>query len=123
MLDMRLLRAAAFLSVISGPTLALEIVPLEGRFSIGGTGVMCTTEPCPWMGVVELDNPSRDPLRPLWADSDMPKLRASEEDAASIAAAWEARNCLVVEGAFYVDASDPTGVPVLEVHSITGDCP
>lgn len=123
MFNVRLLIAALILFCVATPSRATEIEPINGRFSIGNTGIMCTTQPCPWLGIVELDNPDRDPLRPLWANTEMPKLRASEVDAETIAAAWDARDCLVVEGSFYSDAADIKGRPILHVHSITGSCP
>ena len=123
MLDRRLLNAAAVLSFIASPVLAIEIEPIEGRFSIGATGLICTISSCPKMGIVEVDNPHRDPMRPLWSSSEMPKLLASRDDADRIAAAWEARGCLVVKGSFYTDAADLDGPPFLQVHSIIGDCP
>lgn len=122
MLDLRLLKAAAVLSFIASPVLAIEIVPIERRFSIGATGLICTTGSCPKMGIVESDNPHRNPMRPLWSSSEMPKLLASQDDADRIAAAWEARGCLVAEGSFYTAAADLDGPPVLQVHSIIGDC-
>ncbi|MCJ8151771.1 hypothetical protein [Shinella sedimenti] len=123
MSGVRFLLTGLIMLCIAAPLRATEIEPINGRFSVGRTGIMCTTQPCPWLGIVELDNPGHDPLRPLWANVEMPKLRASHEDAARIAAAWEAHECLVVDGSFYTDAADIEGLPVLRVRSIIGNCP
>lgn len=119
----RVFKAIALLSLSTGPAIALEIIPFQGQFSVGSTRVVCTSEPCPRMGVVEFDNIHRDPIRPLWASSQMSRLRADPADSARIAAAWKARECLIVEGSFYTDAADLTGLPVLRVDSIVGGCP
>ncbi|WLS05007.1 hypothetical protein [Shinella oryzae] len=118
----RFLITTSIMFSVATPSQALEIEPINGRFSIGDTGIMCTTLSCPTMGIVELDNPNRDPQRPLWANAEMPKLIASEVDAAAIAAAWEAKGCLIVEGSFYTDAADIEGLPSLLVRSIIESC-
>ncbi len=118
----RLLQATALAGLCTAPAAAIEIIPIEGRLAIGATGVHCMTEPCPWLGVVELDNEQRDPVRPLWSGKDLPKLRASPADEARIRAAWDNRECLEVEGAFYTDAPDIDGAPFVQVHRIVGAC-
>lgn len=118
----RLLQAAIIVGLGTGSATALEIIPIEGRLAIGATGVLCVTEPCPWRGVVELDNKQRGSLRPLWTGSHLPTLRASPADEARIRAGWDNGECLEIEGAFYEDAADLKAPPVVLVRRIIGAC-
>lgn len=115
----RLLKAAFLAAFCAAPLSAIEIVPITGRMAVGSTGIYCVTQPCPWRGIVELENSLRDPLRPLWNGDTLPVLRASAEDAARIEAAWAEGQCLEIEGAFYADIG---GAPVLRVYHILGEC-
>lgn len=86
-----------------------------GRLAVGKTGIQCMTQPCPWRGIVDLDDNMREPLRPLWSGSDLPALAASDEDAARLRDVWSDHGCLAVFGAF--DGK------TLRVDKILGNCP
>ena len=99
------------------PLAALEPIPLEGRMGIGSTNILCTTEPCPWRGVIDLDDPARDPLRPYWSGEHLPKAYGSPEDVARLQQAWDEMKCLEIEGVFGDD-----GAPFIEIDRIVGPC-
>lgn len=118
----RLIQAACLAVLSVGQSFAIEIIPFTGRFAIGSIGVYCFTEPCPWRGIVELENSKRDPLRPLWTGDTLPTLLANGKDKVRIAKAWNAWQCLVVDGTFSDDAADIGGPPFLRVNQILGEC-
>ena len=107
--------------LLAGPALAWESIPSTGRLAVGSTGITCVTEPCPWRGVVELDNERRDPLRPFWSGERLPRLDASAEDAARIKAAWDAMECLEIEG-MIASAPGEDAAPFIRVDRIVGAC-
>lgn len=91
------------------------------RLTIGSTGVLCYQMPCPWRGVVDLEDPSADRLRPLWSGDHIPGMIADPADKQRIAAAWAALECLEIEGAIIRPAphNEP---PTLRVDRIVGAC-
>lgn len=90
--------AAFYVTVFTGN--AVSGVYESGRLAIGRTSVNCVKAPCPWRGIVNLGNSSRNSLDPLWTGNDLPVLNASDGDAHRIRAAWEKLECLVVDGTF-----------------------
>lgn len=105
--------------IIAGtcPSLAAEAIPLEGRLGVGNTGINCVKEPCPWRGIVDLDNTSRDPLRPHWHGKHLPATYGQPEDVARLKKAWDDGECLEIEGKFGHD-----GAPWIEIGKIIGPC-
>lgn len=99
-----------------GPVLAAdESTPTVGRLAVGKTGIHCMKQPCPWRGIVDLADNTRKPLRPLWSNSDLPRLVASADDSKRLREAWSEHGCLAVFGAF--DGQ------TLRVDKILGNCP
>lgn len=88
------------------------------RLSIGSTGVMCTVAPCPWRGIIDLDDTDRDQIRPLWSGETLPVLVATPDHAREIEAAWEDRRCLEIEGAILASGEPPS----VRVDRIIGAC-
>lgn len=84
-------------------------------YMVGGTGIYCVREPCPWRGVVPAGpdgRPRGDVM--LWA-GDTPPILAAEPGARNrILAAWEDLDCLLIEGRF--------ADKMLEVSRIVGPC-
>lgn len=109
-------------ALFAGPAFASDDAPSSRRLAVGATGITCVTQPCPWRGVVELDNERRDPLRPYWSGDTIPRLVGSTGDAARIEAAWDAMQCLEIEG-MIADDPDRSGMPVIRVDRIVGACP
>lgn len=91
------------------------------RLAIGATGIACVKDPCPRRGVVRLDQPGRDSLRPYWAGTRLPDLQAKAADAARLSSAWNAMACLEIVGAIARPAT-PDAAPVLRVDRIVGPC-
>ena len=87
----------------------------EVRLTIGNTGIGCLKAPCPWRGIVEIDNPERDPLRPLWSGEELPPMQAAAADIALLQRVWAAHGCLVIRGRF--DGK------TLHVGQMMGPCP
>lgn len=115
MMTMRILLTFALAGFAPNLTIADEA---NQRLAIGGTGINCVTLPCPWRGVVLLEDDARDPLRPYWSGEHLPKLIGNDEDVAHIAAAWEAGQCIEIEGVV-----TPKGTPLeITVDQITGPC-
>ncbi|MDH4992371.1 hypothetical protein QEZ48_16265 [Aquamicrobium lusatiense] len=100
-----------------GADVALADTPVASakRLAVGNTGISCVTLPCPWRGIVDLDDASRDPLRPLWNHQELPALEASTADRARLSEAWGEARCVAVEGV--LDGQS------LRVDKILGDCP
>lgn len=117
----RLLLAIVPTILLTNGALADEAEPNARRLSIGSTGVLCYMEPCPWRGVVDLNDQNRDPLRPIWDGAQVPSLSADAPVIEQIRAVWEARQCIEVEGAV-VETALGDKPPVLRVDKIVGDC-
>lgn len=107
--------------VTANSAMAGSLEPTSSRLGIGGTGVFCYQLPCPWRGVFDLTDPLADRLRPLWSGQNIPDLIATEEDKERITIAWEALECLEIEGAI-ITAPTRTAPPVLRVDRILGAC-
>ncbi|EKF61551.1 hypothetical protein QWE_00065 [Agrobacterium albertimagni AOL15] len=93
----------------------------SSRLGIGGTGVFCYQLPCPWRGVIDLTVPLADRLRPLWSGQHIPDLIATAADKERIVTAWEALECLEIEGQI-ITAATRTAPPVLRVDRVLGAC-
>ncbi|MGQ4274424.1 hypothetical protein [Terrihabitans sp. B22-R8] len=101
-------------AIFGGPLAFAQHVPASSRLAIGKTGINCASAPCPWRGIVDVDDKARDPLRPMWSGGELPSLAASPEDAARLRTAWDDMACLEIEGAW--DGK------VLRVDRIRGSC-
>ncbi|MFE0752984.1 hypothetical protein ACFW16_03440 [Inquilinus sp. NPDC058860] len=97
-----------------------------GLFRVGDTGVRCLKQPCPWRGVVPVDDESvaAGTVPPAYAGDAPPAIAAQPEllDQArnEIWRAWAAGGCLLVHGRF--ERRGAAAVPVLAVDRIIGPC-
>jgi hypothetical protein len=116
-----LLSASVFALFCANMALAGGVEQNSQRLTIGSTGVLCYQMPCPWRGVVNLEEPSADRLRPLWSGDHIPGLIADPADRQRIVSAWEALECLEIEGAFITLAThnEPRK---LRIDRILGAC-
>lgn len=106
-------------SVIAGLALLLIATPVSadsiaGTFRLGPTGINCVKAPCPWRGIMKLDENGKPDCRPLWAANELPPIEAEENVRNRIAAIWKASGCLVVAGELDDDG--------LAVSRIVGEC-
>lgn len=116
------LLSASLFALFSAHSASAGVVePNSQRLTIGSTGVLCYQMPCPWRGVVDLEEPSADRLRPLWSGDHIPGLIANPADRQRIASAWAALECLEIEGAIIRLASQ-NAPPKLRVDRIVGAC-
>lgn len=106
--------AIAALLLATGPAAADGMLG-GARLAVGDTRINCVKAPCPWRGIVEIDNPARDPLRPLWSGDKLPPMRASAADTALLGETWAGHGCLLVDGRF--DGR------ILHVAHVLGPCP
>lgn len=113
--------AFVFVLVTVNLAVAEGVKEKSTRLGIGGTGVFCYQLPCPWRGVIDLTDPLADRLRPLWSGEHIPDLVATAADKERILTAWEALECLKIEGAI-ITAATRTEPPVLRVDRILGAC-
>lgn len=110
----RLLIAFALAGLYPGTALSAQDLTIEERLAVGGTGIFCFRQPCPWRAIVHLDDPDGDGFRPLWEGEHLPELVATPQDRARIEAAWDAMECLEIRGMFAHGR--------LEIDHIVGTC-
>lgn len=97
-----------------------------GLFRVGDTGVRCLKQPCPWRGVVPVEDESvaAGTVPPAYAGDAPPVIAARAELLEplrrEIWRAWAAGGCLLVHGRF--DRRGAAAVPVLSVDRIIGPC-
>jgi hypothetical protein len=84
-----------------------------GTLAVGKTGIYCITTPCPSRGIADAEHQA--PADLLWSGDALPAMTATAQDMQRITAAWNALECLLVEGTF-----DGT---TLIVDHIAGACP
>ncbi|MGK9170050.1 hypothetical protein KXR53_27295 [Inquilinus limosus] len=95
-------------------------------FRVGDTGIRCLKQPCPWRGVVPVDDESvaAGTVPPAYAGDAPPAIAAPPDllDQArnEIWRAWASGGCLLVRGRF--DRRGATAAPVLSVDRIIGPC-
>jgi len=82
----------------------------SGLLNVGSTGILCYQAPCPWRGIAQADGDGK----PLWWGDELPEMVADAGDRQRIAAAWEAFECVLVEGAF--------NGTTLSVQQVVGNC-
>lgn len=98
------------------------------RYSVGATGIECAASPCPRRGIWVTGDGDETPAQIrkalLFADEDgsidLPNLRGSATDRATVDDAWNAGSCMIVEGDF--GPHDQTGIPVLMINRVVGPC-
>lgn len=100
--------------VAAEPPVEIERPPIDGMFRIGGTGIFCVREPCPWRGIMQVGEDGNPEGRPLWSGKAPPVVRADAETQERIDASWRDDGCLLVVGRFEQGE--------LAVHKIVGDC-
>ena len=99
---------------------------LPGLFRVGDTGVRCLKQPCPWRGVVPVDDESvaAGAVPPAYAGDAPPVIAARAElfdqVRREIWRAWAAGGCLLVHGRF--DRRGAAAMPVLAVDRVIGPC-
>lgn len=97
-----------------------------GLFRVGDTGVRCLKQPCPWRGVVPVDDESvaAGTVPPAYAGDAPPAIAAQgallQQARSEIWRAWASGGCLLVHGRF--DRRGAAAVPVLSVDRIIGPC-
>ncbi|WP_342237388.1 hypothetical protein [Inquilinus sp. OTU3971] len=98
----------------------------SGLFRVGDTGVRCLKQPCPWRGVVPVDDESvaAGTVPPAYA-GDAPPVIATRAELLDqvrreIWRAWAAGGCLLVRGRF--ERRGAAAVPVLSVDRVIGPC-
>jgi len=94
------------------------------RIHVGDTGIKCVKFPCPSRGVyLPEDADAEKPLELLYTDPDgkapLPPMIGDAAALAAIAAAWEDRGCLAIDGRLISGEEDK---PVLRVDRIVGHC-
>jgi len=97
-------------------------------YAVGATGVECAKAPCPVRGiwVAEIPKGSLAEIRKAlhFADHDgtvgLPNLRGPSDHRKAVQEAWNADECLIVEGDFGPD--EKTGIPRLRIDRIVGPC-
>jgi hypothetical protein len=67
---------------------------------VGSTGILCYMEPCPWRGIVDVGRPHAGLNRPLWWGNELPPMEGPAADKDRIVEAWDAYECVLVEGDF-----------------------
>ena len=104
---------AALLATISvHPTMA-EVKPdAPERFAVGSIGLACANLPCPSRGTSELEGTRT--VRIKWTSDLLPRLTGTQDVMTSVRAAWDTKDCLVVEGNF--------GYRRFHVDRIVGPC-
>ncbi len=98
----------------------------SGLFRVGDTGVRCLKQPCPWRGVVPVDDESvaAGTVPPTYA-GDAPPVSAARADLLDpvrreMWRAWAAGGGLLVHGRF--DRRGAAAMPVLSVDRVIGPC-
>ena len=97
-----------------------------GLFRVGDTGVRCLKQPCPWRGVVPVEDEGAAPgaAPPAYAGDAPPVIAARPEllqqARTEIWRAWASGGCLLVHGHF--DRRGAAAVPMLSVDRIVGPC-
>jgi len=109
------LSLAIAISLIALPAHAGGTSSANERLVFGKTNIFCVQAPCPWRGIVRADDLQSGSATMLWSQDRLPQLDASAEDATRLATAWDALECLIVEGSM----SERT----LRVDRIVGVCP
>lgn len=84
-----------------------------GTLAVGKTGIYCITTPCPSRGIADSDHQA--PADLLWSGDTLPAITATAEDAQRLTAAWNAFECLLVDGRF-------DGATLIVDH-VVGACP
>ncbi|WP_152613493.1 hypothetical protein [Inquilinus limosus] len=98
----------------------------SGLFRVGDTGVRCLKQPCPWRGVVPVDDESvaAGTVPPAYAGDAPPVIAARpellEQARNEIWRAWASGGCLLVHGRF--ERRGAAAVPMLSVDRIIGPC-
>jgi hypothetical protein len=97
-----------------------------GLFRVGDTGVRCLKQPCPWRGVVPVEDEGAAPgtAPPAYAGDAPPVIAARpallDQARREIWGAWASGGCLLVHGHF--DRRGAAAVPMLSVDRIVGRC-
>ncbi|MGO4129059.1 hypothetical protein AB4Z01_32010 [Inquilinus sp. YAF38] len=97
-----------------------------GLFRVGDTGVRCLKQPCPWRGVVPVDDESvaAGTVPPAYAGDAPPAIAARAELLDQVRheiwRAWAAGGCLLVHGRF--ERRGAAAMPVLSVDRVIGPC-
>jgi hypothetical protein len=107
-----------------GPDVALPDDAVGQRMHIGDTGIRCVKFPCPSRGLfLPAGTEDGREMTLLVTDRDgrtpPPRMIGDEADLAAIRAAWEARDCLAIDGRMISGVDDK---PVLRVDRVHGRC-
>lgn len=78
------------------PSFAGEAI--RGTFRLGPTGIYCIKAPCPWRGIMKLDDKGHPEGKPLWTGDELLAIDADPGVRDRILSTWKASGCLVVEG-------------------------
>lgn len=106
------------------PMVANDANAIAGRLYVGDTAIRCLRLPCPGRAVYEPDDAgAADRNRLMYADLDgrssPPPMIGDEAALREIAQAWEAYDCVAIDGRLIPGEDDR---PVLRVDRIIGSC-
>jgi len=99
---------------------------VAGLFRVGDTGIRCLKQPCPWRGVVPVEDEgaAAGSSSPAYAGDAPPVIVAApallDPARRRIWGAWASGGCLLVQGRF--GRRGTAAVPVLSVDRIIGPC-
>lgn len=111
----RLAPLLAAMALLALPAHATDTAPPTERLLVGKTNIFCVRSPCPWRGISRAEDERPSPSRLIWSGDDLPRLDASDEDAERITLAWDANECLAVDGSLKGET--------LHVERVVGACP
>ena len=106
------LLVAASLSVTATHADGMSVA--SERLFVGKTNIVCVQAPCPWRGIAAADAHQGGPAGLLWSEQTLPPLDAIEDDATRIVEAWNADQCLSIQGR--MDSGR------LQVERVEGEC-
>ena len=88
--------------------------PIEGVFRIGRTGIYCVRKPCPWRGITMMREDGVPERKLVWANDELPIIKASPADRQRIRTSWQDSGCFLVHARFEERK--------LFVRHVVGDC-
>ena len=92
--------ASIIAPAVANPSAQNGAAPLEGVFRIGRTGIYCVRKPCPWRGITKIREDGVAEGKPVWANDELPTIKASPADRERIFSSWRDSGCLLVHGRF-----------------------
>jgi hypothetical protein len=120
----RFLASIAVATTLTASSIVGAAESAASLFRVGDTGIRCLKAPCPWRGVVPVDQPGGAAGDPAYAGEAPPVIAAAPDGLgqarAEIWRAWATGHCLLVFGRF--ERRGTAAMPVLSVDHIVGPC-